>query len=127
MNLRPNVFSTIVLFLVMTLAIGNLFGQQSSPETGIELYQKGDNQKAIAVLQNSPDVQNLYYLGLAYVKAKQKGKAKEALKTCITNSYDIFFKKFTEWRNTDLRNNTKMFSDLLQEVKHGLPSIKLFQ
>lgn len=117
MKIRTLIFPTTVLFLAITFFTGNLTGQQVNVENGIDLYNKGDYQKAIAVLQNSEDVQELYYLGLAYEKAKEKGKAKEILKKCVTNSYDIFFKQFTEWRNNDFVNNTKTFSDFLQSVK----------
>lgn len=100
----------VLLFVNFTFA-------QVGREQGIELYDQSDYQGAIAVLKNSDEVKDLYYLGLAYEKINKIGNAKDAFKKSFVESYDVFFKKFNEWQKKYKDNQKTNFSDLLQEVK----------
>ena len=106
----------ISIFTLVFLFAGFAFAQTDS-EKAIELYKKGDFQGTILRLKNSEEVKDLYYLGLAYEKSNEIGKAKDAFKKSFAKSYDFFFKRFNEWQKIYNDESKQSFSNLLQEIK----------
>jgi hypothetical protein len=103
------------LFCLSLIFAANNSAQQT--ENSFELYEKGEYQKTIDALKNSDEVKDLYYLGLAYEKTGEKGKAKDAFKKSFAASYIIFHKKLVEWQKIPPGDAKKKFSDLLHEYE----------
>jgi TonB family protein len=83
-------FSTIVLTLTLAFAAAAVYGQQSDRARGIELYKQGNNEEAVQLLEKAAlepgaqaDAELWNYLGLAYLKLLQAGKAVAALEKSI--------------------------------------------
>ena len=105
------------LSLALIVSFAGFTFAQTERGQGIELYRKADYKAAIAALRNSNEAEDLYYLGLAYEKSGQTGKAKDAFKKSFTESYDVFFKKFEEWQKIYNDDSKQNFADFLQQVK----------
>lgn len=115
MNLSLNKLSvTIIIFLIF---IASVFAQQPEGKKGIELYENGDFPAAIKALKESNGVNELYYLGLAYEKEGEKGKAKDAFKKSFALSFEIFRKSLVEWQKVPISEEKQRFSDLLQKFE----------
>ena len=106
---------TIILLLTLLCLASDLSAQQT--ESGIKFYNQGNFERAITLLKNSDEVEDIFYLGLAYEKINETSKAKDAFKKSFAESYDIFFGRFNEWQKADQSRIKKSFSDLLEEVK----------
>lgn len=106
-------------FLISLFCLSIIFSTGASAqqsENGVALYEKGEYQKAINVLKKSDAVQDLYYIGLAYEKTGEKGKAKDAFKKSFATSYDIFRQTLIERQKVPI-SDKKQFGDLLREFE----------
>lgn len=106
---------SITLSLTLLYLASSVSAQQI--ESGIKFYNQGDFERAITLLKNSDEVEDIFYLGLAYEKINETSKAKDAFKKSFAESYDIFFGRFNEWQKADQFGTKKSFFDLLEEVK----------
>lgn len=105
----------IVFIFVLLFFTNGVFAQNN--EVGIDFYEKGDFKAAISSLKDSDEVKDLYYLGLAYGKISENGKAKDAFKKSFVKSYDLFFRKMQDWLKTNNSETGQNFSDFLREMK----------
>ncbi|MDQ3798811.1 MAG: hypothetical protein M3384_05120 [Acidobacteriota bacterium] len=111
-----------VLFFAALSTAGGAFAQ-TVESGGVGLYNRGDFQGAIALLKNADEAEGIFYLGLAYEKTGDAGRAKDAFKKAFAKSYDVFFRKFDEWNKTAAAAPAaaaparKSLSELLREVK----------
>lgn len=75
-------FYTITLFFVLLLSVTGVFAQQTEGEQGIELYKKGDYQKAADILLKAAgDDHDLWlFAGMAFARTDKKEEARHAFK-----------------------------------------------
>ncbi|HMS39200.1 MAG TPA: energy transducer TonB [Pyrinomonadaceae bacterium] len=99
-------FYNTTLFFVLIFSTVSVFGQQSDVEVGIELYQKGDFQGAIANLKNDETVFGLYYLALSYDKLNQKKEAGETFGKTFNKIFPIIIEDL-EFRLSNNNKNVK--------------------
>ncbi len=109
---------SITLSLTLLYLASSVSAQQI--ESGIKFYNQGDFERAITLLKNSDEVEDIFYLGLAYEKINETSKAKDAFKKSFAESYDIFFGRFNEWQKADQFGTKKSFFDLLEKLKQTI-------
>ena len=112
-----NALYGISLLFVLLTATAASFAQSPDSASGIKLYNSGEFAKAVESLKKSEQPEELLFLGLAYEKTNENGKAKDAFEKSFDRSYDEFFDKFSEWNKSGAPGAKSDFSAFLQSVK----------
>jgi tetratricopeptide (TPR) repeat protein len=130
MKLKQLIFTAI--FIVSCISIGFT---QTDREKGVELFNKGDYQGAVDVLNqavksNENDVIALYNLGLAYEKINKTVDAIKSFEQAVTSCSDIISNKIEQKiigivseEDPFMKNS---FTKYMKEFESGYLSVKRF-
>ncbi len=109
-------YKTALLFVLLFSAVG-VFAQQSDVGAGIELYNKGDFQGAVAKLKDKEEVVALYYLALSYDKLNQSKEAGETFEKAFKKTYETVSEDLANRLDVTNKSEKVSFAEFLRNQK----------